>query len=111
VADLFTTIDLVAAEARRRVSGGELLATLRQSVERRPVSVAGRPLTIQSALQIGVGPPSFALRVSRPAGIHFSYERYLVKSLRRVFGFTGSPIRLSFRQATHPRKRTQRAKR
>jgi GTP-binding protein len=111
VADLFTTIDLVAAEARRRVSGGELLQTLRQSVERRPVSVAGGPLTIQSALQIGVGPPSFALRVSRPAGIHFSYERYLVKSLRRVFGFTGSPIRLSFRQAAHPRKRTQRAKR
>ncbi len=61
-----------------------------------------RPLTLQSASQIAVRPPSFALRVSRPSGIHFSYERYLVKSLRRAFGLTGSPIRLSFRQVLQP---------
>jgi GTP-binding protein len=111
VPELFATIDLVAAEARRRVPGGDLVATLRQAVERRPVSVGGGALTVQSASQIAVGPPSFAVRVNRPAGIHASYERYLVKSLRRVFAFAGSPIRLSFRQAAHPRPRTQRARR
>jgi GTP-binding protein len=111
VPELFTTIDLVAAEARRRVAGGELLTTLRQAMERRPVSVGGGALTVQSASQIGVGPPTFALRVNRPVGIHASHERYLMKSLRRVFGFTGSPIRLSFRQGAHPRTRPQRARR
>jgi GTP-binding protein len=111
LADLFQTIDLVAAEAGRRIPGGELLTTLRQAVERRPVSVAGGPLTIQSVSQIAVRPPSFALRVSRPAGIHFSYERYLMKALRRAFGLTGSPIRLSFRPAGPAKRRVQRAKR
>ncbi|MGH7332991.1 MAG: ribosome biogenesis GTPase Der [Candidatus Rokuibacteriota bacterium] len=111
VADLFETIDLVAAEAGRRLPGGEVLATLRQAIERRPVSVAGGPLTLQSVFQIAVRPPSFALRVSRPSGIHFSYERYLVKSLRRAFGLTGSPIRLSFRQGAPARRRARPQKR
>jgi GTPase len=111
LADLFEAIDRVAAEAGRRLPGAEVLATLRQAIERRPVSVAGGPLTLQSVSQIAVRPPSFALRVSRPSGIHFSYERYLVKSLRRVFGLTGSPIRLSFRQGTPTRGRPRPAKR
>jgi GTP-binding protein len=84
---------------------------LRQALERRPISVAGTPLTLQSAVQIGVEPPTFALRVSRPAGIHFSHQRYLMKSLRRAFDFTGSPIRLAFRQAPTRRARARQGQR
>jgi GTP-binding protein len=109
--ELFEAIDLVAAEARRRPPGGEILQTLRAAVERRPISIGGAAFSIQSAAQVAVGPPTFALRVSRPAGIHFSYERYLVKSLRRAFTFTGSPIRLAFRQALTRRARPGRVRR
>ena len=66
VSELFETIARVAVEARRRPSGGAILETLRQAIERRPISVAGAPLTLQSVVQIAVGPPTFALRVSRP---------------------------------------------
>jgi GTP-binding protein len=111
VSELFATIDHVAAEARRRPPGSAILTTLRQAIERRPISVAGAPLTLQSAVQIGVEPPTFALRVSRPAGIHFSHQRYLMKSLRRAFDFTGSPIRLAFRQAPTRRVRARPAQR
>jgi GTP-binding protein len=62
---------------------------------------------IQSASQVAVEPPTFALRVNRPNDIHFSYERYLVKSLRHAFGLAGSPIRLSLRKATGSRTRTR----
>jgi GTP-binding protein len=110
VPELFETIDRVAAEARRRPPGGAVIEALRQAVERRPISVAGAPLTVQSAVQIAVEPPTFSLRVNRPAGIHFSYERYLVKSLRRAFTFEGSPIRLAFRQAAARRTRPGRAR-
>jgi GTP-binding protein len=98
VRDLFTTVDEVAAEARRRVAPADVSAALKQAVERRPVSVRGEPLIVQSASQVGVAPPTFAVRVSRPDEIHFSYERYLVRSLRLAFGFAGSPIRLSLRR-------------
>ena len=38
-----------------------------------------------------------------PDAVHFSYERYLMKSLRLAFGFSGSPIRISLRKAVGPR--------
>ena len=97
--DLFATIDEVADAARHRVPPGEVTALVREAIERRPITIRGVPLTLQAAAQVGIEPPTFALRVNRPDEIHFSYERYLVKSLRRVFGFTGSPIRLSLRKA------------
>ncbi len=97
--DLFDQVDVVAAEAIKRLQPGELLATLRQAVERRPMSSRGIALRVQSAQQVAVGPPTFALRVNLPDQIHFSYERYLINSLRHGHGFAGSPIRLLFRTA------------
>ena len=95
---LFQAIDEVAAEAQRRIPAEQATTAVRDAVERRPVSVSGAPLTVQSVSQVASGPPTFAVRVNRPDGIHFSYQRYLVSSLRRAFGFSGSPIRLSLRR-------------
>ncbi|HEU5188876.1 MAG TPA: ribosome biogenesis GTPase Der [Methylomirabilota bacterium] len=97
--DLFDTVDRVAAEAQRRVQPGELLTLFRAALERRPMSWGGAPLRIQSAQQVSVSPPTFALRVNLPDKIHFSYERYLVNSLRHAHPFAGSPIRLLFRRS------------
>jgi GTPase len=97
--DLFDQVDVVAAEAQKRVPPGDLLSTLRQAVERRPMSARGVALRIQSAQQVAVSPPTFAIRVNLPNEIHFSYERYLINSLRHSHGFTGSPIRLLFRKS------------
>jgi GTP-binding protein len=110
IADLFDTVNQVAAEAQRRVSSTEVTAVLRAAIERRPVSVRGEALALHSATQVTVAPPTFALTVNRPDEVHFSYERYLVRSLRLAFGFSGSPIRLSLRRAPgrRPRRRTRR---
>jgi len=97
--DLFDQVDLVAAEAQKRLQPGELLSTLRQAVERRPMSVRGVALRVQSAQQVAVSPPTFAIRVNLPGQIHFSYERYLINSLRHAHGFAGSPLRLLFRKS------------
>jgi GTPase len=105
IPELFDMIAQVAAEARRRIPGVALTEALRAAVARRPASLRGDPLTIQSASQVAIEPPTFALKVNRPNDIHFSYERYLVKSLRHAFGLAGSPIRLSLRKATGSRSR------
>ena len=107
IPELFDTIDQVAMEARRRIPSQAVLEAMRTAIARRPVSVRGAALTIQAASQVAVGPPTFALHVNRPGDIHFSYERYLVKSLRHAFGLSGSPIRLSLRKATTPRSRAR----
>jgi GTP-binding protein len=110
--DLFDQVDLVAAEAQKRLQPGEVLSTLRQAVERRPMSSRGVALRVQSAQQVAIGPPTFAIRVNLPDQIHFSYERYLINSLRHSHSFAGSPIRLLFRKAVgRGAKRTRRAPR
>ena len=96
--DLFDQVDVVAAEAQKRLQPGEVLATLRHAVERRPMSARGIPLRVQSAQQVAVSPPTFALRVNLPTDIHFSYQRYLLNTLRHGFGFAGSPIRMLYRK-------------
>jgi GTP-binding protein len=105
VPELFDTIDQVAAEFGRRIASAEVTATLRAAIERRPVSLGGVPLMLQSASQVSAAPPTFALRVNKPDDIHSSYERYLVKSLRHAFGFSGTPIRLSLRKGAARRAR------
>jgi GTPase len=109
--DLFQAVDRVAAEAVKRVPADEVTAVVRQAVDRRPISLSGSPLTVYSASQVSVAPPTIAVRVNKPVGIHFSYERYLVKSLRLAFGFEGSPLRLSFRRAGRTRPSRPAAKR
>jgi GTP-binding protein len=105
LAELFDQIDRVAAEAQRRLQPGELLTIFRQAVERRPMSPGGVPFRIHSVQQVAVSPPTFALRVNLPDKIHFSYERYLVNSLRHAQGFEGSPIRLLFRKGGKQKSR------
>ncbi len=105
VHEIFGMVDEVAVSAQRRVAPGEVTTVLRQAVQRRPASVRGEALTVQSAAQVSVAPPTFAVKVNRPDEVHFSYQRYLVRSLRLAFGFAGSPIRLSLRRATTTKSR------
>src|SRR3989449_8626036 len=111
VSDLFDTIDEVAAAFGRRVGTTEVTTTLRSAIERRPVSIAGVPLILKSAAQVSAAPPTFALRVNKPDDVHPSYQRYLIKSLRRAFGFPGTPIRLSLRKGAAKRARARKVRR
>jgi GTP-binding protein len=109
--ELFRAIEHVSVEARKRVSTHDATHVVREAIGRRPTSVAGEPLTLHSAQQVAATPPTFVLRVNAPDHIHFSYERYLVKSIRHAFGFAGSPVRLSFRKAPRPKRAGRRGAR
>ncbi|MDZ7728270.1 MAG: hypothetical protein U5Q44_08775 [Dehalococcoidia bacterium] len=49
------------------------------------------------ATQAGVDPPTFILFVNDPTIIHFSYRRYLEKTLRQAYDFDGTAIKLVFK--------------
>ncbi len=104
--DLFDTVDQVAAEARKRLQPGELLTIFRQALERRPASSGGVPIRVHGVQQVAVSPPTFAVKVNSPGKLHFSYERYLINSIRRAAGFAGSPIRLLVRRSAGKKKGT-----
>ncbi len=97
-------MDQVAAEARKRLQPGELLTIFRQALERRPMSSGGAPIRVHSVQQVAVSPPTFAVKVNSTGKLHFSYERYLINSIRHAAGFIGSPIRLLLRRSAGKRK-------
>jgi len=63
-----------------------------------PPSLWGKQLKLSYVTQPGVDPPTFVFFVNDPRLIHFSYQRYLENSLRKVFGFKGTPLKLIFRR-------------
>ena len=43
-------------------------------------------------------PPTFVAMTNEPDAVHFSYQRYVINSLRERFGFEGTPVRVFYRK-------------
>jgi GTPase len=96
--ELLLTVRAVADNFHRRIETGLLNRTLRQAMMRHaPPTRKGRQLKILYATQVRSAPPTFAMFVNDPELMHFSYERYLMNSLREAFDFEGVPLRLLVR--------------
>lgn len=66
-------------------------------IETPPPSYKGKRLKIYFVHQSGVKPPRFDIEVNSKGLIHFSYERYLENRIRANIDFTGTPIKLYFK--------------
>lgn len=98
VEKLFEHINYVFNQASMRVSTGMLNDILNDATTRvQPPSDKGRRLKIYYMTQTDIKPPSFVIFCNDPELFHFSYQRYLENRLREVFGFHGTPIRLTIR--------------
>ena len=96
---LFDLIDHVYSQASLRVTTGVLNDVLNEAlVMVQPPSDKGRRLKIRYITQTGVRPPTFVLFVNDMNLMHFSYERYLMNTLRSNFGFEGTPIRFILKE-------------
>ncbi len=63
-----------------------------------PPVVGTKRLKIYYVTQIGTKAPTFVFFVNDPECIHFSYSRYIENQLRDNFDFTGTGIKLEFRE-------------
>jgi GTP-binding protein len=100
---LLTTVGKVEDARRFRVTTGELnrlLARITQAHTPKADKGSGSPRILFGS-QIGTAPPTFALSLNKPVGLHFSYKRYLENRIREAFGFEGTPIRLKIRHRKH----------
>jgi GTPase len=90
--ELFSKLEHVAAERRKRVTTGEMNRFLKQvDFERASVPSAKR-VRIKYVTQAATSPPTFILFTDRAVKLHFSYQRFLGNEIRKAFGFEGSPI-------------------
>jgi GTP-binding protein len=89
---LFSTLELVARERRKRIGTGEMNRFIsRVDFERASVPMSKR-VKILYMTQAAVSPPTFILFTDRAVKLHFSYERFLENQIREAFGFVGTPI-------------------
>ena len=85
--------------SKRRITTGTLNDVIADAVRMtEPPSNKGRRLKIYYSVQESVAPPSFVIFVNNKELMHFSYKRYLENVIRKTFDFSGTPIRLFFRE-------------
>ena len=95
----------VQEERLVRIPTAEVNRIVREATSRQaPPSKAGKRLKIYYASQVRVDPPTFLFHINDKRLLHFSYERFLENQIRARYPYTGTPIRLSFRE----RKRKER---
>ncbi len=96
---LFELVDFVFDQASFRIQTGMLNDVLNEATAMvQPPSDKGKRLKIYYITQVGIKPPKFILFVNNRELMHFSYERYLVNTLRTNFGFEGTPIRFIIKE-------------
>jgi GTP-binding protein len=101
---VFSTLELVAHERRKRVGTGEMNRFLsRVDFERASVPMSKR-VKILYMTQAAVSPPTFILFTDRAVKLHFSYQRFLENQIREAFGFVGTPIWIKNRARNEGKK-------
>ena len=89
---LYSTLELVAKERRKRIGTGAMNRFLAKvDFERASVPMSKR-VRIFYMTQAAVSPPTFILFTDREVKLHFAYQRFLENQIREAFGFVGSPI-------------------
>lgn len=100
---IFKLIELckiVQAERSKKIPTNELNDALLPEIERNPppASPSGKEVKIKFINQVGDYYPIFLFFTNYPKHIPDHYRRFLERTIRRIYGFEGVPITVSFRQ-------------
>ncbi|MEO7118087.1 MAG: hypothetical protein ABIZ34_03855, partial [Candidatus Limnocylindrales bacterium] len=103
---------VIADQRRRRIPTGALNKVLSEAAYRQPApAVKGKRPKFYYATQAAIEPPTFVLFASEAQSVHFSHKRYFENRIREAFGFSGTPVRLIFRERSRIELEPRRAKR
>ncbi len=95
VKEIYALVQHVAEKHALRVQSSVLNDVMSDAFARNPApNDKGRRLRIYYVTQVATKPPTFIVFVNDPQLMHFSYERFVLNTLREAFGFEGTPIRL-----------------
>ena len=85
-------------ERHKTISLTELDSVVNQAVlAHAPPEKGKNHIKVKRVVQVGVNPPVFDFFVANVNALHFTYQRYLENTIRKSFGFEGTPIRLNFK--------------
>ncbi len=90
-------IGRVADNRSTRVPTPRLNEWLQRVIREQPPLGEGRQVKVLYATQTATAPPTFALFATRPDLVNGAYRRFVEKRLRAEFDFTGTPVRMAWR--------------
>ncbi|MDD4350682.1 MAG: GTP-binding protein, partial [Clostridia bacterium] len=95
---IMENVDYVYANANRKITMGLFNNVLTNATMTTPPPYRnGRRLKILYGHQAGVCPPSFEIKCNDASIVENSYMKYIENSLRKAFDFTGTPIKIYFK--------------
>ncbi len=98
VEEVIPQVQQVYQERLKRMPTSQVHNVVQQAVASHGLPRKGsKELKVLHVTQAEVNPPTFVFFVNDARLVHFSYRRYLENKLRQAFGFTGTPIRLTFK--------------
>ncbi len=99
ITKVIDTAKEVHAQQSRRISTSKLNKEMMAVIEvNPPKSSTSKEIKIKFATQIKTNPPLFAFFCNHPKLVQESYKRFLMNKLREIFGFTGVPLGIVFRE-------------
>ena len=85
----------VQEERLARITTGALNRILQNAQEpHSPTSRTGTNIKLYYGTQVRTDPPTFMIYCNNPQLAHFTYLRFLENQIRKVYPYTGTPIRL-----------------
>ena len=98
VPDLMPLIKEAYLNHKKEVDEIELNNAINDAYNLRlPPSYKGKRLKIYKVRENSIEPPTFNFYVNDKGLVHFSYQRYLENKIRETFDFTGTPIKITFK--------------
>ena len=100
---IYKLVDLckkVQGERSKKIPTSDLNDAVLQEIEKNPPpsTPTGKEVKIKFVNQVGDYYPIFLFFSNYPNHIPDNYRRFLEKTIRRIYGFEGVPITVSFRQ-------------
>ena len=101
---LLKTAQELYAEQATQVKDTELNIALMDALAKHPPPSKGRRhLRLLRGEQKHIHPLTFTIYVNNPEMVHFSYQRYLMNTIRTTFHIRRVPVRLEFRKGMRKR--------
>lgn len=96
---IFEQLEIIKEESEKRISTSKLNHFIENVVEKhKPTGTKSINPKIFYVTQTEAKPPHFVFFVNKKKYFHFSWMRYVENQMREEFGFTGTPIVISFQE-------------
>jgi len=98
VTKIFDVIESLRKQYEIKITTGALNRAFEHIINNHPLPIyKGQEIKMYYATQVHSSPPSFIVFCNYPKQVHFSYQRYLINSLRKIFKLHEVPIRVIFK--------------